>query len=109
LQTSYTVQGVDAPITFDFLLSAGVFVTLTVIQGFMMRLGKAAVWAVFPAHCLRRAAGPDGCLDRACHAAFCAGRGDDRPDAWRHPRNGTPPAPRAGRGKIPFRHAGQAR
>jgi len=49
-QTSYTVQGIDTPITFDFGLSVGMFVTLTVILGFMMSLGKAAVYKHIPVY-----------------------------------------------------------
>lgn len=49
-QTSYTVQGIDAPITFEFGLNVGVFVTLTVILGFMMSLGKAAVYKHIPVY-----------------------------------------------------------
>ena len=49
-QTSYTVQGIDAPITFDFGLSVGMFVALTVILGFMMSLGKAAVYKHIPVY-----------------------------------------------------------
>ena len=49
-QTSYTVSGIDAPITFDFGLSVGMFVALTVILGFMMSLGKAAVYKHIPVY-----------------------------------------------------------
>ena len=49
-QTGYVVQGINAPIAFDFGLSAGVFVTLTVILGFMMSLGKAAVYKHIPVY-----------------------------------------------------------
>ncbi|PQO23059.1 MFS transporter [Rhodobacteraceae bacterium WD3A24] len=49
-QTSYTVSGIDGPIRFDFGLSVGVFVALTVILGFVMSLGKAAVYKHIPVY-----------------------------------------------------------
>jgi NNP family nitrate/nitrite transporter-like MFS transporter len=49
-QTAYVVQGIDAPIAFDFGLSVGVFVALTVILGFLMSLGKAAVYKHIPVY-----------------------------------------------------------
>lgn len=48
--TAYTVSGINGPITFNFGLSAGVFVTLTVILGFVMSLGKAAVYRHIPVY-----------------------------------------------------------
>ena len=49
-QTSYVVQGIAGPIEFNFGLSVGVFVTLTVILGFLMSLGKAAVYKHIPVY-----------------------------------------------------------
>ncbi len=49
-QTSYIVQGIAGPIEFDFGLSVGVFVALTVILGFLMSLGKAAVYKHIPVY-----------------------------------------------------------
>ncbi|MHA6288150.1 MFS transporter [Maricaulis sp. CAU 1757] len=49
-QTRYIVSGIEAPIEFDFGLSIGVFVTLTVILGFVMSLGKAAVFKHIPVY-----------------------------------------------------------
>ena len=49
-QTSYIVQGITGPIEFDFGLSVGVFVALTVVLGFVMSLGKAAVYKHIPVY-----------------------------------------------------------
>lgn len=49
-QTSYIVQGIYGPIEFNFGLSVGVFVALTVILGFLMSLGKAAVYKHIPVY-----------------------------------------------------------
>ena len=49
-QTSYTVSGITGPITFDFGLSVGFFVALTVVLGFVMSLGKAAVYKHIPVY-----------------------------------------------------------
>jgi len=49
-RTSYTVQGITGPIEFDFGLSVGFFVLLTVILGFVMSLGKAAVYKHIPVY-----------------------------------------------------------
>ena len=49
-QTSYVVQGISEPIRFDFGLSVGFFVTMTVILGFVMSLGKAAVYKHIPVY-----------------------------------------------------------
>ncbi len=49
-QTGYIVQGITGPIEFDFGLSVGVFVALTVILGFVMSLGKAAVYKHIPVY-----------------------------------------------------------
>ncbi len=49
-ETSYIVQGINAPIEFDIAISLPVFVTLTVILGFFMSLGKAAVYKHIPVY-----------------------------------------------------------
>jgi NNP family nitrate/nitrite transporter-like MFS transporter len=49
-RTSYTVSGIEGTYTFDFGLSVGVFVALTVILGFVMSLGKAAVYKHIPVY-----------------------------------------------------------
>src|SRR6056297_3199784 len=49
-QTSYSVQGITGPIEFNFGLSVGMFVTLTVVLGFVMSLGKAAVYKHIPVY-----------------------------------------------------------
>ncbi len=49
-QTSYTVSGIKEDITFNFGLGVGVFVSLTVVLGFMMSLGKAAVYKHIPVY-----------------------------------------------------------
>ena len=49
-QTSYIVSGIDRPIEFNFGLSVGVFVALTVVLGFVMSLGKAAVYKHIPVY-----------------------------------------------------------
>lgn len=49
-QTSYAVSGIRGPIEFNFGLSAGVFVALTVVLGFVMSLGKAAVYKHIPVY-----------------------------------------------------------
>ncbi len=49
-ETSYTVQGIVAPITFDFGIGITFFVILTVILGFVMSLGKAAVYKHIPVY-----------------------------------------------------------
>lgn len=49
-QTSYSVAGIEGPIEFDFGLSVGFFVGLTVILGFVMSLGKAAVYKHIPVY-----------------------------------------------------------
>ena len=48
--TTYTVSGIEGPIQFDFGLSVGFFVALTVILGFVMSLGKAAVYKHIPVY-----------------------------------------------------------
>lgn len=49
-QTSYTVAGIHEPITFQFGTNVTVFVALTVLLGFMMSLGKAAVYKHIPVY-----------------------------------------------------------
>ena len=49
-ETSYTVSGIKGDITFNFGLSVGFFVALTVILGFVMSLGKAAVYKHIPVY-----------------------------------------------------------
>ena len=49
-QTSYTVQGIEGPIQFDFGVGVTFFVILTVILGFVMSLGKAAVYKHIPVY-----------------------------------------------------------
>ena len=49
-QTTYVVQGIAGPIEFNFGLSAGFFVALTVVLGFLMSLGKAAVYKHIPVY-----------------------------------------------------------
>ncbi|WP_371054629.1 nitrate/nitrite transporter [Rhodosalinus sp. K401] len=49
-ETGYVVEGIKGPIEFDFGLSVGVFVGLTVILGFLMSLGKAAVYKHIPVY-----------------------------------------------------------
>ncbi len=49
-QTSYTVQGMTGPITFNFGIGVTVFVLLTVVLGFVMSLGKAAVYKHIPVY-----------------------------------------------------------
>jgi len=49
-QTSYVVSGIKGDIAFEFGLSVGVFVALTVLLGFVMSLGKAAVYKHIPVY-----------------------------------------------------------
>ena len=48
--TSYSVQGINGTIEFNIGLSVTAFVTLTVILGFVMSLGKAAVYKHIPVY-----------------------------------------------------------
>ena len=48
--TDYVVQGINEPIAFNISISLPVFVTLTVILGFFMSLGKAAVYKHIPVY-----------------------------------------------------------
>lgn len=49
-QTSYTVQGIKSPIEFAFGVNLTMFVALTVLLGFVMSLGKAAVYKHIPVY-----------------------------------------------------------
>lgn len=49
-ETSYSVQGIRGPITFDFGIGITFFVGLTIILGFVMSLGKAAVYKHIPVY-----------------------------------------------------------
>jgi NNP family nitrate/nitrite transporter-like MFS transporter len=46
--TDYTVAGINGPITFNITIPLWLFVTLTIILGFFMSLGKAAVYKHIP-------------------------------------------------------------
>jgi NNP family nitrate/nitrite transporter-like MFS transporter len=49
-ETTYSVVGINGTITFNFGLSVGFFVAMTVILGFVMSLGKAAVYKHIPVY-----------------------------------------------------------
>lgn len=49
-QTSYIVQGISGPIQFDIGIGLTLFVLLTVVLGFVMSLGKAAVYKHIPVY-----------------------------------------------------------
>ncbi|SJZ97341.1 MFS transporter, NNP family, nitrate/nitrite transporter [Consotaella salsifontis] len=49
-ETSYVVSGIKGPIAFSFGVSLPVFVMLTVVLGFVMSLGKAAVYKHIPVY-----------------------------------------------------------
>ncbi|MDE0418874.1 MAG: NarK/NasA family nitrate transporter [bacterium] len=49
-QTHYVVQGIEGPIEFTFGVSLTVFVILTIVLGFVMSLGKAAVYKHIPVY-----------------------------------------------------------
>jgi len=48
--TRYIVSGIDGPITFEFGIGWQLFATLTVLLGFVMSLGKAAVYKHIPVY-----------------------------------------------------------
>ncbi len=48
--THYIVQGINGPIEFDIAISLPVFVSLTIVLGFFMSLGKAAVYKHIPVY-----------------------------------------------------------
>ena len=49
-KTEYTVSGIEGPIHFEFGISLSFFVGLTILLGFMMSLGKAAVYKHIPVY-----------------------------------------------------------
>ena len=49
-RTEYVVQGIDAPIRFTFGIDLTAFVALSVVLGFVMSLGKAAVYKHIPVY-----------------------------------------------------------
>lgn len=48
--TQYIISGIDGPVEFEFGISLPVFAGLTVILGFVMSLGKAAVYKHIPVY-----------------------------------------------------------
>jgi MFS transporter, NNP family, nitrate/nitrite transporter len=48
--TDYTVTGINGPIDFNITIPLELFVTLTIILGFFMSLGKAAVYKHIPVY-----------------------------------------------------------
>jgi len=48
--TDYTVAGIDGPIEFNITIPLGFFVFLTIVLGFFMSLGKAAVYKHIPVY-----------------------------------------------------------
>jgi len=48
--TDYTVAGIQGPIVFNFTIPLWLFVSLTVMLGFFMSLGKAAVYKHIPVY-----------------------------------------------------------
>ena len=48
--TDYVIQGIEGPIAFNLTIGLPVFVALTVILGFFMSLGKAAVYKHIPVY-----------------------------------------------------------
>ncbi|PAU82185.1 MFS transporter [Halovibrio salipaludis] len=49
-QTRYIIEGIDGPIEFAFGIPLTLFVVLTVLLGFVMSLGKAAVYKHIPVY-----------------------------------------------------------
>jgi len=49
-ETRYVVEGIEGPLEFQIGISLPVFVGLTIILGFMMSLGKAAVYKHIPVY-----------------------------------------------------------
>ena len=49
-RTQYIVQGIDGPVEFTFGISLTAFVILSVLLGFVMSLGKAAVYKHIPVY-----------------------------------------------------------
>ena len=48
--TDYTVAGIDGPISFNITIPLEIFVLLTIVLGFFMSLGKAAVYKHIPVY-----------------------------------------------------------
>ena len=48
--TTYIIDGIDGPIQFSIEIHLALFVTLSIILGFVMSLGKAAVYKYIPAY-----------------------------------------------------------
>ena len=48
--TDYTVAGIDGPIDFNITIPLWAFICLTIVLGFMMSLGKAAVYKHIPVY-----------------------------------------------------------
>jgi NNP family nitrate/nitrite transporter-like MFS transporter len=48
--THYIVEGIEGPINFDIEISLPIFVLLSIILGFFMSLGKAAVFKHIPVY-----------------------------------------------------------
>ncbi|MGM0433895.1 MAG: MFS transporter [Pseudomonadota bacterium] len=49
-QTRYIIQGIDGPIEFSFGVPLALFALITVVLGFVMSLGKAAVYKHIPVY-----------------------------------------------------------
>ena len=49
-ETKYVVSGIKGPIEFSFGVSLPLFVTMTIVLGFVMSLGKAAVYKHIPVY-----------------------------------------------------------
>ena len=49
-ETRYVVDGIEGPVEFEIGISLPVFVGLTIVLGFMMSLGKAAVYKHIPVY-----------------------------------------------------------
>ena len=48
--TDYIVKGIDGPISFNITIPLWAFISLTILLGFMMSLGKAAVYKHIPVY-----------------------------------------------------------
>lgn len=48
--TDYTIAGIEGPIAFNITIPLWLFVTLTIVLGFFMSLGKAAVYKHIPTY-----------------------------------------------------------
>ncbi len=49
-ETNYVVEGIEGPIEFTFAVNLPMFVGLTIVLGFVMSLGKAAVYKHIPVY-----------------------------------------------------------